>query len=186
MLRSSTVDVRGAGATPGAPRPHPHPGRGVARVPRGPWHAPDLAAPHSQRRPRRRVDRGARDEGHPRARQGEGARAGGRGRSHRARRARGRARDQLPHLGVWPARRGAGRARPQAGRRCRGAAQRPGAVPGDAGHDARGDSGHRARGDRVRHRGPRRCRARAGRRELVRRRPPRHRWRVVEPRERAR
>ena len=86
------------------------------------------------------------------------------------RRARRRPRGHVPAVGARAARRGAGRADPQAGDRRGRAAHRPDALPGDARDRARGDAGQRAGRHRVRDRGPGRRRARAGRRERLRRR----------------
>ncbi len=117
------------------------------------------------------ADRGPGHEGHPRARQGEVARAGASRRPDHRRRARGRPRGHVPPLAARSARRGARRAGPQAGDRRGRAALRPGAVPGAARDAPGGDAGERARRHRVRDRGPRRRRARPGRRERVLPRP---------------
>ena len=85
------------------------------------------------------------------------------GRPDRARRPGRRPRHQLPALGPGPARRGAGRADQHPGPRRARAADRPGPLPGDAGHPARGDAGQRAGRDGLQPRGRGRRQPRAGR-----------------------
>ena len=86
-------------------------------------------------------------------------------RPDRPRRPGRRPRHHVPPVRPRPARRRAGRADPRPGHGRPRPADRPGALPGRAGHAARGDPGQRARRDRVQARGPGRHQPRAGRRQ---------------------